>query len=512
MMIQQFHRLTAAIAALVLTASATATDITARYTTGTITREEVVYYANAVLGSTYGDCMATMETDADPKVREDAEYFVRKAVQEIAWNRRTAEIARQTGYTLPTTVTEQVRSLVDDCLAAEMCAKVSAQATTPTAAEARAMLEAHGTFRKTPETRQVAYIFKATTATASAAAKERVRAELEQVRADIVAQKVTFRMAAKQHSEAPSAMQGGHIGDVTRDARLNRKFLDIVFSLKAGEVSPVTLLHNGYYIVYVESITPPSGLDPDDPANAGRILAMARAAAVEEAVSSATAAAQAKYPQADSPQVALALAARDEGLSAPRCDMIRRLMEDRALAWGWFNEQRRKDAWPTETEINEFYTSNPDQMRDWGQWMLTRYLIPAAGQPGAPLRSREQAARIADTVRNAYLDGMTTDQLKAQFEREGLKIESTQNWVRGSDDGKADAELLKLSPGGITGIHTGEPGAYFFRLDARRTPPVLPLAEKRQYITDLLYAKKVSEAYHKAVSYTHLTLPTIYSV
>ena len=134
-------------------------------------------------------------------------------------------------------------------------------------------------------------------------------------------------------------------------------------------------------------------------------------------------------------------------------------------------------------------------MNEQGQWKLTRFLIPVSGKKESPVRNREQAIRVVEEMRRSLSNGKGEDEITKMYSSKGLRILSTGEWVNGSDFAKADEELLKMKPGGLTSVFWGREGAFFFRLDDKRALPKLPLEKKRSYIARNLRAEKYQKCY-----------------
>jgi parvulin-like peptidyl-prolyl isomerase len=82
---------------------------------------------------------------------------------------------------------------------------------------------------------------------AIAAAKDRA----EKLRQDIVAGKLPFAAAAKQHSQAPSAAQGGDIGWIERHKPMPEDFSRTAYALKPGEISAPLVSPFGVHLIMV---------------------------------------------------------------------------------------------------------------------------------------------------------------------------------------------------------------------------------------------------------------------
>lgn len=82
-------------------------------------------------------------------------------------------------------------------------------------------------------------------AVALAAASDRAAA----LRADLVAGKVTFAAAAAQHSQAPTAANGGDIGWIGRHDPMPESFSRAAFALLKGEISPPVTSKFGVHLI-----------------------------------------------------------------------------------------------------------------------------------------------------------------------------------------------------------------------------------------------------------------------
>ena len=82
------------------------------------------------------------------------------------------------------------------------------------------------------------------------------KAELEKIRTDIIAEKITFADAAKQYSEDPgSKEEGGEYKDISKDDMVP-EFDAAIFSQKIDEVGEIVETSFGYHIIKVSSRTP----------------------------------------------------------------------------------------------------------------------------------------------------------------------------------------------------------------------------------------------------------------
>jgi len=89
-----------------------------------------------------------------------------------------------------------------------------------------------------------------TNETAVAESKEAKKAELENIRGDIIAGTVTFEEAATQHSGCPSKEQGGSLGQFGK-GQMVPEFEVAAFTQEIGEVGDVVETQFGYHIIKV---------------------------------------------------------------------------------------------------------------------------------------------------------------------------------------------------------------------------------------------------------------------
>jgi parvulin-like peptidyl-prolyl isomerase len=96
------------------------------------------------------------------------------------------------------------------------------------------------------------------------AQKQEARQKLTELRQQIVAGKLDFAEAAKQHSQCPTGTQsGGDVGYFTRKWMMDENFSRVAFSMKVGEVSELVQTDFGLHIIKVTDRQPgqPSEFD-----------------------------------------------------------------------------------------------------------------------------------------------------------------------------------------------------------------------------------------------------------
>lgn len=82
--------------------------------------------------------------------------------------------------------------------------------------------------------------------------KAAAREKLQAVRAEIAAGRLDFAVAAKKHSQCPSASEGGDLGYILRRGMLaDEKFCKAAFALKVGETSQVIDGEFGVHLIRV---------------------------------------------------------------------------------------------------------------------------------------------------------------------------------------------------------------------------------------------------------------------
>jgi len=80
--------------------------------------------------------------------------------------------------------------------------------------------------------------------------KAEKKAQLEAIRADIIAEKTTFAEAATAHSECPSSAQGGSLGTFGK-GQMVPEFEVAAFTQEIGEISDVIETQFGYHLITV---------------------------------------------------------------------------------------------------------------------------------------------------------------------------------------------------------------------------------------------------------------------
>ena len=87
-------------------------------------------------------------------------------------------------------------------------------------------------------------------------ARQAAEARLSDMRKQIVAKKVSFEDAAREHSEAPSKEQGGDVGSFPYTGKMPVEFSREAFKLKVGEISQPFRSRFGVHLCLVTDRTP----------------------------------------------------------------------------------------------------------------------------------------------------------------------------------------------------------------------------------------------------------------
>ena len=103
---------------------------------------------------------------------------------------------------------------------------------------------------------RAAQVVKRVPVGASAADIEKSKTELATLRARILKKEVSFADAAKQHSESPSAKDGGDLGTFEYRGRMLEEFTQVAFRLKPGDVSEPFQSQFGLHLLTVTEIVP----------------------------------------------------------------------------------------------------------------------------------------------------------------------------------------------------------------------------------------------------------------
>ncbi|MBI1389399.1 MAG: peptidylprolyl isomerase [bacterium] len=120
----------------------------------------------------------------------------------------------------------------------------------PSEEELKKFYDTQQQFFKQPEQVKASHILLMVDENASGADRQKAKDELAAIRKDIASGKTSFADAAKEHSQCPSAPQGGDLGYFGR-GQMVKPFEDVAFTLKPGEMSDIVETQFGYHIIKV---------------------------------------------------------------------------------------------------------------------------------------------------------------------------------------------------------------------------------------------------------------------
>lgn len=84
--------------------------------------------------------------------------------------------------------------------------------------------------------------------------KQKVIDQLNNIRADVLDNDANFNVKAILYSEDPGSKSKGGFYSITKDTGFDKKFKDVAFSLKEGEISEPFETTFGYHIIFIEKI------------------------------------------------------------------------------------------------------------------------------------------------------------------------------------------------------------------------------------------------------------------
>lgn len=465
------------IAALCISCSTAAAQPVATFTGGSISRDEITAYMIST-GQRDIDPVRTLETSVDEELRANALWLIEHAAKRIPWEAQLAAEARDAGYVLPEADSATAANLFDKCLSGWLRLELATGIDEPTTDSLRAAYQRLGGTLNRPERWDVAYIFRHVRNNGDESTWEHEENLLEDVRERVSRGEMRFGQAAFLYSQAPSSTRNGRIGTVDTDSKYRRDFVEAVMGFEKTGLSDIVRLENGVYLFEIGAIHPARFIGFEEAMHRHdlRFLLVqnARSKALDDQLE-----AIAGNSEQNADQLAQYVLDTQDTVPA-ECQTLLRITEDRLLAYRWFDTKHARDLAPGETQVEEYYRTRSSEMREEGQFLLLRYLLPLGSRADSP-DSRVERQELAIKIREAAIRGATDDGLRRRYAGSGLMIERS-GWVRGSGSAEADSDLLAAEEGKLTGVHVLKEGAVFYRLLKRRTPPVRPLEEMRAYI------------------------------
>lgn len=142
-----------------------------------------------------------------------------------------------------------------DLLVDTVMARVGAQAGTLGAVEAEIFYYAHLERFRTPELRGARHILITVNESIADNRREAARRRIDEIAGRLAAKPARFEEQALKHSECPTALSGGLLGDVPR-GKLYPELDAELFSLAPGQVGKVVETQLGFHLVRCERVTP----------------------------------------------------------------------------------------------------------------------------------------------------------------------------------------------------------------------------------------------------------------
>jgi peptidyl-prolyl cis-trans isomerase C len=133
--------------------------------------------------------------------------------------------------------------------------RVSAGCEPVTEVDAKLFYEMHREKFEAPEQRLVRHILITINEEYPENQRDKARSRVESVREELGDRKNRFADIAKRHSECPTAMEGGKLGEVPKGT-LYPELDAVLFTMNEGEISEVVESEIGFHILLCEKIKP----------------------------------------------------------------------------------------------------------------------------------------------------------------------------------------------------------------------------------------------------------------
>lgn len=468
----------------------------AKYDGGKVDEAEINMYA-AFTKCPDPKPFSTYKAATDEATKKEADFFLKALVDEYIWNGYNAKIAKEKGIKIKPEHQNIIDSTYKVCLSEKWKSRYLDEVTTVSQDKLLADFDKYRDQFEQAEAREVSYIVMFTSDTMTLAQKEEIKQQLEDIRSDIIKSKIKFNDAAMRYSEAPSAKKGGNIGMVKKDDKYNKRFIDLAFSVPEKSLSPVTLLHNGYYLIQVSVIIPEKKYSRNDILNSPVMQKSLLNIAKNEHILLILDELKKKYPSSGSDKELFYHDAKAHNFSCDDCNLTKEIMENYFYARTLLGEGLMEKLTPSEQEITEYYNKNESEMLEEGQWQLTKFIIPVSGEKGSGANTRDEAEKIALKVREDLKNGVKEEEVIKIYSKYNLQASKDDKWVMGSGHAPADYEILKMNVKEFTSVFIDSEGAFFFRFDNKRKPAKLPLRKKKEYIELNLKAQKFEKQFRE---------------
>ncbi len=90
----------------------------------------------------------------------------------------------------------------------------------------------------------------------TAEAREQAVEKARAIRKQVFGGETTFAEAARRHSQAPSAREGGRLGPIGRRRPMTERFTAAAFELSEGEISPPVVTRHGVHLIRCDAVQP----------------------------------------------------------------------------------------------------------------------------------------------------------------------------------------------------------------------------------------------------------------
>lgn len=435
-----------------------------------------------LIDSPYEDTIATYLETTDSGTRENAGYFLDLAGRELVWNRHYMSEAEAHRYKLDDSYAKDVTGKFEGCVWSHMQAKAGDSVTTLTLSQMNEYFDRYGASFERPQRTDVWYIFRQADATLPEEEKSKIREALQAVRARIVSGDLKFEDAARQYSEAASSAKGGALGAIAENQQMNEQMRDAIFRQAPDSVGDVQYIRNGYYLIKTGPSYPARHYEKNEIAGNQSLQKLLLSSAQLEAWEKVKQDASKDFPASSGLADAMAREAEEHGIRVPDCEADRDLRTQQLTAHFYFYRQIDQQVLPTEQELKEYYEKNPEEMKGDGIWQLTRFQVSLKNLGGAKFSNRDEAAAGLAAVRSAVAQKSAEENLLRNFSSTGLEIFHHMDWIHTTDSRPFDDEILERGVGELTDVHITNDGAAFYRIDAKRDPPILSFEEMRGYI------------------------------
>lgn len=173
-----------------------------------------------------------------------------KAIEEIKQRIPAGKTLEEALSAQGITIEELNKNITDDLKTRKFLESKTQDITAATDAEAQEFYDTNPDQFKKPESASANHVLIKFAEGDTDEIKAKKKADLEKIRADIIAGTITFEDAAKQHSECPSGAQGGSLGTFGK-GKMVPEFEVAAFTQEIDEVGDVFETQFGYHIVKV---------------------------------------------------------------------------------------------------------------------------------------------------------------------------------------------------------------------------------------------------------------------